>query len=557
MVKGARGSLISPYEVYSNVRRLSLRPHTSAAIQAALLGDFSTQPHPQESEPASEEEVLAWRSIASLALEQVDEVSLDEFAALTRASRDPIVVAHVAQACALLAVARGNVESLDRLQQLMLKFDDARPSQPLITRGLTLWKRWMNGEDAADICQQSQEVQRLAADAQLAPLVIESATLAALSACDAGDLGLALTLSRRASRMARAEELPQQEYLAHLALARVRRHVGHPALAARILAGLKASAAHIWSGWIAWETLVTAGVVVPTSAESGFARASHCFGESLAAAVAGDRSEMLIQLALADEVAAELAPVRSDLASARALLDVEVDPSQSTEELVQWLRGSGDGIPSQAYGTCVFESPERSGNVPPPVWISVQTGRRAARAGVLATGERMLSPGVHETSREEQLLAALSGGDKVIFRDAFRAVYGFEFVPDIHTSTFRVLIHRASKRLPKDAALTSEGDSLALRSEHPLWVVDPRCNVDTDAFVLGKLAQLRRASARDLAEALGLSIRTVQKALRRLQGGGACTAEKAGRNINYCVEDTTFEEASRHHRGVRDREFSS
>ncbi|MEM9188648.1 MAG: winged helix-turn-helix transcriptional regulator [Myxococcota bacterium] len=521
-------------------------------LHAALLGEFTRRPTDRESDPVAQ---LAWRARAGLVLPDVREVTLDELREYM-SHPDDANLAHAIGACSLGAVARGDQPTLLRLHRMAVTISTKTTLARLTAEVLDLWRRWMGGEHPTAVSEQAQEAQRTAASERLAHLVIEAATLAALSACDGGDAQLALSLARRASRMARAEELPQQEYLAHLALARVRRHVGHPSLAARILAGLRASAAPLWGGWIAWETLTTAGTPYlgagPSAASNRFATTAARLSAAASSALRGDREEMRLQLALADDAAEGVACLASDLGPARALLDVEASLEHAPQDLRDWLTGVGDGIPSRGYGICTFGDPSETSVGTPPVWTRVGGGRRAARAGAHATKDRMLQPGIHETSREEQLLAVLATGEHLSLHEAFRAVYGFDFVPEIHTRTFRVLIHRAAKRLPQDASLSNLDDGLLLRSEDRLWVVDPRCSVDTDAFVLGKLAQLRRASARDLAEASGLSVRTIQKALRRLQEDGACSVEKEGRNVNYWVEDTTFEEASRHHRGIRD-----
>jgi len=92
-----------------------------------------------------------------------------------------------------------------------------------------------------------------------APLAIEAVVLRAIAALLDEDLEEATTLARRASRMARTESLPQQEYLANVVLARVRRLRGNAPLATRILTALLEVASEPWRPWMAWELVLASG----------------------------------------------------------------------------------------------------------------------------------------------------------------------------------------------------------------------------------------------------------------------------------------------------------
>jgi hypothetical protein len=56
------------------------------------------------------------------------------------------------------------------------------------------------------------------------------------------------------------------------------------------------------------------------------------------------------------------------------------------------------------------------------------------------------------------------------------------------------------------------------------------------------LAERGRASAREAAAKLGLSLRLVQSALNELAGSHACVVERDGRRVTYAVEDSVFSE---------------
>ncbi|MEM9067521.1 MAG: helix-turn-helix domain-containing protein [Myxococcota bacterium] len=499
-----------------------------AAYRAALVGDFR--------EPGG----VAWRSLASMALPGIAPLRLEDLHAAP-ATTAPFALS----SCVLASVARADVSNLGALCELGRR--NGEGLGPLAASIASAWWRWQTGSEPGPLLVAAKELQVQAVEAKQAQWVIESAALCALAALGTGDGELALKLARRASRMARTEEMPQHEYLAHLVLARVRRATGQPWLAARILAGLEASASPLWSDWIAWEVLLSSGRVADEEAaeRSEFARATNKLRRALDAGIDGDVESL--RDALRGGFSA--APLMRDFARVRAALDLD---AEVPPDVAPWLAGEGDGIPSVIHGVFVY----RKTPAEAPVWIQIGTGRRASWVAVQASTLPRLMASAQEGCREETLLSTLANGSPRPKAEVFAAVYGFPYREDLHEGTFRVLLHRAKHRLPEGARLEVR-DEIQLAAEEPFWIADPRCGVHTDAFVLGTLAQLRAAGAKQIAAELGISVRTVQKSLRRLRESGACSVEKSGRRVEYVLEDTTFEEASRHHRGVRSMDETS
>ncbi|RLB51658.1 MAG: hypothetical protein DRJ42_16465, partial [Deltaproteobacteria bacterium] len=89
---------------------------------------------------------------------------------------------------------------------------------------------------------------------------VDAETVMALSAAAAD---VATSRARRASRMARAEALLQQEYLANLILARVRRHNGRAHLSVRILGSLTEVVPEVWQPWVGLELALAGGASLP------------------------------------------------------------------------------------------------------------------------------------------------------------------------------------------------------------------------------------------------------------------------------------------------------
>src|SRR4029453_533046 len=127
--------------------------------------------------------------------------------------------------------------------------------------------------------------------AQHAPLVIEAASLRALALSGSGNLEEATRISRRASRMARTESIPQQEYFANLVLARLRRLNGQTHLATRILQSLLRMASPLWRPWLGWELVMAGAEELEKSLTDVFECREAPFQSLLAACEAAERGE--------------------------------------------------------------------------------------------------------------------------------------------------------------------------------------------------------------------------------------------------------------------------
>jgi hypothetical protein len=86
------------------------------------------------------------------------------------------------------------------------------------------------------------------------------------------------------------------------------------------------------------------------------------------------------------------------------------------------------------------------------------------------------------------------------------------------------------------------GITLDLRA--PIVLPDVRCTLPIGERVLRALALLSRASAQEAARLLGLSVRTVQKALQELVAESAASSERAGNLVACRLHDTTFTEVT-------------
>ena len=357
----------------------------------------------------------------------------------------------------------------------------------------------------------AETMSRDAADLGVAAVVIDASAQRALAALGQRRYAEALAHARRASRMARTEGLLQQEYTANLVLARVRRHGGRAHLAARILEALSQVVPAPWRTWIGWELLLAGGgglaAVVPAA---------------LRAQLGGSRD-------LADEL---------DLFLAMVDPEAPIPPGAAP-----WVWGS-DHVPptgirdaSAEHGAYVVTSP-------------VVRARRVLPAGVSAfdpggVAVRLDAAGRAGARTQEAVAVLALAGENGVGEDAlFQRVYGFAYDRAVHGGVLRGLLHRARGALGDAAVIDRVGeDHLRLRPAVPIVVADPRCAPSLEEQVLQRLAtSAGRATAREIARAMGIPLRTVQQALGNLVDEGACHAEPDGRRVEYVVEDTTFGE---------------
>ncbi|MBZ0119600.1 MAG: hypothetical protein K8H88_21595, partial [Sandaracinaceae bacterium] len=130
--------------------------------------------------------------------------------------------------------------------------------------------------------------------------------------------------------------------------------------------------------------------------------------------------------------------------------------------------------------------------------------------------------------------------------DLFGEVYGFRYSRSKHEGVLRVLIHRARAQLGTHALIERTPDGLALRATTPIVIPDPRSAQALEERVMHYLgARSSPAGAKEVAEALGISVRAAQRALRLLADEGACETTSNGRGAQYRLEDTTFLDPTR------------
>lgn len=418
-----------------------------------------------------------------------------------------------------------------------------------------LWLRVLSGE-STDLGVAAGAVVDQASATAAGSAAIQGTVIRALSALSDGKLDEAVELARRGSRMAQAESLSHDEYLANIVLARVRRYSGRPHLALHILAALDRVAPSYWSGWIGWETLLAGGTPprspdpTPAAASSGAERA---LSEVLRAAHSGDREAFRAALARLKRAAS----VWPGFAAEAAALVAGVDPLEGEvpSGLEDWCSGRTAVIPFGLHGVSV------SPGVDPQVEMA--TAYVLGRPG--KPGRRFLVPGLtlipgalvvardpaHTPGRTETGIAALVlAGDEGESRDDFfRRVYGFTFVPYRHRGVLDTLCHRMRtllgaageiRREDGEGAVGADATSIALALKETIVVPDMRCVLPTADRVLRSLAMVGPTSATAAAESLRMPLRTVQAVLQQLVAEGACSIERQGRRVAYRIQDTTF-----------------
>lgn len=416
------------------------------------------------------------------------------------------------------------------------------------------WSALANG-DAAGAARAADSAGALAARNKLAAQLVESQVLRSLAELEAGDLPAALDLARRAVRMAQAEELPSGEYLAAIALARARRLNNTPHLAARILTGLLRYAPLPWRNIIRWELVMSSGADAPgtarptdgasvTSVDAPTTLLSWLRAADVADRAGFDSAETQLR-----ELCAGYAPALNDLERASEIVDPDrADCSNSA--LAAWRAGATHelgfglvglaGIPTADVTTfaCVI-----SANAQHQPTRVLRVG-----ASLVDAQWQVSSAATAKHSRTQTLLAvlAMAGEPGLAEADAFQQAYGFAYNPDLHRDTFNVAIHRARARLtPPDALVRGDG-RLRLVLERRTAVPDPRCALPLGERVLRTVSRSVGINARSISSALGVSIRSAQAALEMLREGGACSLRKQGRSVEYLIEDTTFQEPTRH-----------
>lgn len=387
--------------------------------------------------------------------------------------------------------------------------------------------------------------------------VVDLAVAQAWDAETAGETEAALSAARRASRMARTEALPQQEYFANLMLARCRRLVGHPHLAVRILSALRRFVSPQWHPWLAWELLMSGATAAAESALIGVGadgqihEALHAAGRLLRAARLGQRE---VFETACSELQTACAGSRRLSADAHALIgamDARIRLHDAPQHLHAWLDGSETKPPRGLHGLAadLADGDSLKGAL---VFVAVSPGIDARR--VLGPGLSLLQH--HERLTQSQrrqgrmdtavAVLALAGREGLEIDDLFQRVYEFAYDEEIHAGALRKLLARVQEWLGPLAHLHADGQRRWLEVVRPLVVADPRSVAPVDVRVLAVLAASGSTSAKEAAKRLRIPLRTAQAALQDLLSDGTAQKVRTGNLVEYHLEDTTFAEPTRH-----------
>ena len=475
-----------------------------------------------------------------------NEAALEELARAGTDAREPasLACAHAARA-RLLSL---DPDGLERIAALHRTTGDE--GWAAVTAGWAHALSHAGGETraAADVAHESGNARGDAA------LVLEAASLRAAAALVGGDLDAALTLARRASRMARTESIPQEEYLANLLLARVRRLTGKPHLGTLILSALLRVASPPWRPWLTWELLLAQGTGstgVPELAAGRAERATTALASMLDRAWSGDADGY--RAACDDAIGATFGHglLAHDVDMLAAAIDPRVVPSEGSA-LAAWCAGESDEVPDGLHGVCPTGG--SAVGAPEAAFVFAAPDERPRRMLAIGLGLARVTLGADalpaakgRQARTESTLAALAlaGTTGIAEEELFRRVYGFAYDPVMHRGVRDVLYHRVRERIGNLGRL-ERGDGVArLVLDARVLVPDPRSSPPPEHQILVVLARVQHASAKDAAQALGIPLRTAQEALGRLAEDGACHVEKKGKKLEYRLEDTTFAEPTR------------
>lgn len=444
-------------------------------------------------------------------------------------------------ACARAVVARGvraaRALDPDELSRWSSLFEDGRVAGDYaeLGRGLLAgYRAWLTGlpGDEASL----EAAGRRARAGQYPELVLELHCLQALVHLHGGDLERARGRARLAVRMAQAEQLPAQELLAHLTLARVRRHEGQPHLATRILKSIAGYAPPHIATWLTWERQMS-GARLPDAP-------STPLGRLLDALRRGERLDHALQ---ALREASLPAPLRLDADRVVALL---TGSGPSASELSPWRSGETALTPRGLAGLAlVSDGPATA--VPATTLLIVVPGAAPYRLPPLAMrseGGRLSTKLIEAPwhPRTERGLAVLAwrAGRPLALPDYFRRVIGVGFDPAVHGSVLSSHIMRARARLGDAGVIDRHLDGLVLTPRYGFMLRDPTCCEATEQQVLRYIGERGGASAVEVARALELPLRTAQRLLAVLVDDGLALAAREGRNLRYDVEDTSFAEST-------------
>lgn len=332
------------------------------------------------------------------------------------------------------------------------------------------------------------------------------------------DATRATELARKAVRIARSEEMIQQEYLANVVLACCRRREGRPYLAARILTELRRVSCGRWQPWIEWQHQLADPFAATEAPRAAPLRAMRdaCLQGNL---------EMLgtaPPLALCSTDRHEVEGLR------RGLDPRVVGEPIETLGLKGWLTAPEA---DESYGRWILVDPAgHQATSALALLLSDQQGYK--RCPILGSGQ----------IRAAQVLAVLARrpGESLLTDEVFRAVYGFAYIPEKHSPVLRSALKRVRMQL-QDLGNVDRPTPTTLRLlvTQRVSVPDPKSILTLEERILRVLSRTPASSA-ELASLLRVSKRQVQNSLPDLVAQGCCSVEKEGRAVRYNVEDTTF-----------------
>ena len=502
-----------------------------AEHRRARLGDFT---HAQQAIDALEQLPAGHERDWALPLRALVAMTLPDAGPLpspadVSACEDATAAAHAGRQGVLAAVLAPDPDALGAWIDA-LDVVSSRRGGALAVAGAALarsWQQVLRGEPASHV--EPALVRDASHDEP--GIAIEVKVVEALDALSRDEVADATRAARQASRMAAAEGLLQHEYLANLVLGGVRRRGGRGYLAVRILRALARVVPQPWRAWIDWE-LAMAGDVPE----------NNRLHDAVAAAAAGDRAALAAAVEREWRAVAGFAALADDVHAWAAMLD----PSAPPDDVVHaWATGGTTTAPR--------------GIVDPgddPMVVALVAGgprmvaRRFLRAGAgLVPAPRWEAETSARGRRSHDVIAALllAGAEGIDARALFRATYGFPMEDAGHEEILRGLVHRIRGELGDAAEVARDGERIVLHPARVLVVPDSRCERSTGERVLRFLAVRQgRATAKEVASALRIPLRTVQRTLGQLVEDGACAAEPDGRRTEYVVEDTTFHEPTLH-----------
>lgn len=411
-------------------------------------------------------------------------------------------------------------------------------------------------QEADTLAERSAEVatHNTIADALIEATVVRAHALAAL-----GSLAEATSSARSATRMARTEDFPQSQYLAGLALARVRRLNGMAHLATRILRPMLSVLPVHWHSWLVWEALMAGatGLVKPISLTTANDPTGEVrlFRAAIGAAQDGDLDTLCASFTDLQE-SPQLWHLRSrDVRLAYGVLNPVVAPDARDETLVAWLNGAVASPPNEIKGFCIGVAPDEGEPSPAAFVVAGPTGDHGfvTPRRIACMSEPLFAQYAHieqikgKFERTVTAIAAIAlAGPAGIESDAlFQSVYGFSYNSELHRTPLNTLRHRAKQTVSPHGMLTFEDGRHTLTFNEIVVIPDPRCGQSLEESALRVFARLGAAGAKDAAERLGVPLRTLQKSLKVLVEDGALNIDRKGREVRYSVEDTTFSEPTK------------